>query len=244
MNLIGIDQVAEAVGGRLIGPPEFAQQAVGRVSTDSRSTAAADLFIAINGPRFDGHQFAAAALADGATGAIVSQPIELPATGRAAGGAARPVGLILVRDTLAALGRLAAWYRQRLSAKVIGVTGSNGKTTTKGMIEHMLGRDHRLVASPGSFNNAIGLPLTLLSADASHDVVVCEIGSNAPGEIAALGAIARPDIAVIVSVSQTHLEAWRRRRPRCSARSPPAASASSTATARSCWRRPDTTRPS
>ena len=205
MNLTGIDQVAEAVGGRLVGPDGLAAlagQVVGRVTTDSRAVAAGDLFVALKGDRFDGHAFVAAAVSAGAVAAIVSQPIELPPL-------ARPVGLILVRDTLAALGRLATWYRSKLPATVIAVTGSNGKTTTKSMIEHMLGKDRRVAASPKSFNNSIGVPLTLLSADASHDVVVCEIGSNAPGEIAALGAIVRPDIAVIVSISETHLERLR-----------------------------------
>ncbi|MDD4888820.1 MAG: UDP-N-acetylmuramoyl-tripeptide--D-alanyl-D-alanine ligase [Phycisphaerae bacterium] len=201
MNLIGIDQVAEAVGGRVLGPPEFAHQTVGRVSTDSRAVQGGDLFVAIKGANFDGHRFVATALAGGATGAIVSQPMELPTVANG-----RPVGLIVVSDTVSALGKLAAWYRGRLPATVIAITGSNGKTTTKNMVEHMLSRDRRLVASPKSYNNNIGLPLTLLSADASHDVVVCEVGSNAPGEIAGLGAICRPDIGVIVSVSETHLE--------------------------------------
>lgn len=204
MNRIGLDQIAQAVGGRLIGPPAAAQQTVGRVCINSRHVEADDLFVAIKGAKFDGHSFLDDVLAAGAAAAIVSQPREPRQT---PGG--RPVGFILVRDTHAALGRLAAWYRHRLPATIVAVTGSNGKTTTKTMIDHMLSNRLRVVSSPKSYNNDIGVPLTLLSADSSHDVVVCEVGSNAPGEIAALGRIIEPDIAVIVSVSETHLEKLR-----------------------------------
>ncbi len=201
MNRTGIDQIAAAVGGRIIGPAAPAGLTVCGVSTDSRRIAPGDLFVAVRGPRFDGHDFVGVALSAGASAALVSQA---PAADSLPSG--RPVGLIYVRDTMAALGRLAEWHRRRLPAAVVAVTGSNGKTTTKAMIAHLMARDRRVVASPKSFNNAIGLPLTVLSADLATDLLVCEIGSNAPGEIAALGRIASPDIAVIVTIGRTHLE--------------------------------------
>ena len=114
--------------------------------------------------------------------------------------------LIAVDDTIAALGRLGAYHRGRGGARVIAVTGSNGKTTTKRMIQHILAKHLRGTCSPKSFNNNIGVPLTLLGAGEEDDYVVCEVGSNAPGEIAELSAICRPDLAVIVSVGETHLE--------------------------------------
>ncbi len=114
--------------------------------------------------------------------------------------------LVAVDDTVAALGLLASHYRDGLRGKVIAVTGSNGKTTTKRMIQHILGKHFKGSCSPKSFNNNIGVPLTLLAAEEEDDYVICEVGTNAPGEIAELSAICRPDIAVIVSVGQTHLE--------------------------------------
>jgi UDP-N-acetylmuramoyl-tripeptide--D-alanyl-D-alanine ligase len=104
------------------------------------------------------------------------------------------------------LGKLGAYHRDQVRAKVIAVTGSNGKTTTKRMIEHIMAKHLRGTCSPKSFNNNIGVPLTLLGAGQEDDYVICEVGSNAPGEIAGLSAICRPDLAVITSVGETHLE--------------------------------------
>ncbi len=132
------------------------------------------------------------------------------------------MALILVEDTIAGLNRLAAAYRAEMRAKVIAVGGSNGKTTTKRIIHTVLSEKLNGHASPKSFNNNIGMPLTLLDVETAHDYVVLEIGTNAPGEIAALGAVCRPDVAVITNVGLEHLEqlvdlagvAARRRRSR------------------------------
>ena len=175
---------------------------VRRVCTDSREVRAGDLFVAISGPKFDAHAFLADVFEAGAAGAIVAR------AGKIAPEVAVRLGgrLVAVDDTVAALGLLASHYRDGLRGKVIAVTGSNGKTTTKRMIQHILGKHFKGSCSPKSFNNNIGVPLTLLAAEEEDDYVICEVGTNAPGEIAELSAICRPDIAVIVSVGQTHLE--------------------------------------
>lgn len=187
-----LSQVARAVSGR----PSRALDAekVTGVSTDSRSIRAGDLFFCLRGANFDAHDYLEQAFQKGAAAAIVDKDV--------AGN-----GLtIKVDDTLKALGDLAAAYRMTLGARVIGVCGSNGKTTTKEMIAHVLGRDRRVTKAQGSFNNNVGVPVTIFQADERTECAVLEIGTNHPGEIAALGAIARPDIAVMVSVGAEHLE--------------------------------------
>ncbi len=174
---------------------------VGGVSTDSRNAGADDLFVALRGEKFDGHDFLADAASAGCAAAVVDMdaPLEPEVMARFDG------GVIGVADTTSALGDLAAYYRRELAATVVAVTGSNGKTTVKGMIHHILSTRLKGIASPASYNNAVGVPITLLSASADDEYVICEVGSNAPGEIANLARIARPDIAVITSVAAVHL---------------------------------------
>ena len=201
MITLTLDEIVNAIGARLADPPAIS---VGGVSTDSRSVAAGEVFFALTGERFDGHDFVAPALERGAAAAVVDQArAEALRDGLPAAATARLIG---VEDVLAALGRLAAYHRQQLSATVIAVGGSNGKTTTKSMIHHILAGRRTGRASPKSFNNAIGVPLTLLSAEAADEYLVVEIGTNAPGEVAALAALARPNIAVITSIGEEHLE--------------------------------------
>jgi UDP-N-acetylmuramoyl-tripeptide--D-alanyl-D-alanine ligase len=165
------------------------------VSTDSRTVKEGNLFFALRGAAFDAHDFLEEVFRKGAAAAVVSK--ERAFTG----------GLtITVDDTLRALGALAAAYRMSLGARVIGVAGSNGKTTTKEMIAHILGRDRRIVKAQGSFNNSVGVPLTIFQADERTEIAVLEIGTNHPGEIASLAAIARPDVGVLVSIGAEHLE--------------------------------------
>ncbi|MEI8197611.1 MAG: UDP-N-acetylmuramoyl-tripeptide--D-alanyl-D-alanine ligase [Phycisphaerae bacterium] len=180
----------------------------GRVCTNSSQVQEGDLFIALVGKKHDAHGFLPQVIAQGVAGVLVHQ--DLPAGGAVlqqaqAGG----VAVLQVEDTTAGLNRLAAAYRAELRAKVIAVGGSNGKTTTKRIIHALLSEKYGAAgghASPKSFNNNIGMPLTLLEVETSHEFVVLEIGTNAPGEIAALGAVARPDIAVITNVGLEHLE--------------------------------------
>ncbi len=196
-------RIARAVGGRHIPPPGgAAQPAITAVSTDSRTAAAGELFVAITGANFDAHDFLPQAADAGCAAAVVATRASVPDDLAAL----FPAGLIAVADTTRALGDLAAHSRRAGRAKVIAVTGSNGKTTVKLMIRHILSRRLRGTAGPKSFNNQIGVPLTLLAAGGNDDYVVCEIGTNAPGEAAALARIAAPDVAVITSVAASHLE--------------------------------------
>jgi UDP-N-acetylmuramoyl-tripeptide--D-alanyl-D-alanine ligase len=168
----------------------------GAVCTDSRSVSAGDLFVALTGDRFDGHDFVADALAGGAGAAIVSRPAASDVGGR----------LYPVDDTLVALGRLAAHRRTHLSAPVVAITGSTGKTTTKEMTAAALGGALRVHATRDNLNNRIGMPMTLLAVPDDAEAVVLELGTNEPGEIRTLAQVARPDVAVITTVGESHLE--------------------------------------
>jgi UDP-N-acetylmuramoyl-tripeptide--D-alanyl-D-alanine ligase len=184
---------------------------VSRVTTDSRDVRPGDLFIAIRGDRFDGHLFVGEAFASGAMAAIVRHDFQWSSPLLETADAVKiPPEAILIRvdDTVAALGRLGRYCRLRLleAVTVVAVTGSNGKTTTKSMIAHLLGGRWKGRASIKSFNNNIGVPLTLLSVEPSDEFVICEVGTNAPGEIAALAYLVEPEIAVITGVSEAHLE--------------------------------------
>ncbi|MHC4983776.1 MAG: UDP-N-acetylmuramoyl-tripeptide--D-alanyl-D-alanine ligase, partial [Planctomycetota bacterium] len=200
MKPLGLDELCSAVHGRWLRPGE--QQIAGGATTDTRTAEKGSLFVAIRGERFDGHDFLDQARGAGCVAAVVARDArQLQHAVRQEG-----MGLIAVADTRRALGQLASYCRDRAGADVVAVTGSNGKTTVARMIHHILSR--RLAGScpPKSYNNEIGLPLTLLGVGEGDDYVVCEIGSNAPGEVEALGRIARPNVAVITSVAPTHLE--------------------------------------
>lgn len=192
---LSLGEIARAIGGELIKGDPWGR--VRGVSTDSRTLRPGELFFALKGRRFDGHDFLPEARGKGAAGAVVEREVteDLP--------------LIQVPSTSRALGSLAAHWRGRLRGKVIAVTGSCGKTTTRDLISHILLRSGRRVASsPKNFNNHIGLPLSLLNASPDHEAVVLEMGMSAPGEIAYLARIARPDVGVITSVGPVHLEAF------------------------------------
>ncbi|MEJ2701868.1 MAG: Mur ligase family protein, partial [Sedimentisphaerales bacterium] len=148
------------------------------VSTDSRTTKEGECFFAIAGENFDGHDYVGQAFAKGAVCAVVSNDLDLE---KAAGKC-----LLRVEDTVRALGDLAREYRRQAGFKVVAITGSVGKTTTRQIIYHALSRRFPVHQSPASFNNAIGVPLTLLGADPGMQIVITELGSNHPGEIAYL----------------------------------------------------------
>lgn len=167
-----------------------------RISTDSRTVKPGDLFVALVGERFDGHDFVIDALARGAQGAIVSHTVP--------GDAGVPV--YPVDDTTVALGALANHRRRALGCSVVGITGSSGKTTTKDLTEGALRSTYRVHATRGNLNNRIGLPLTILSAPDDVEVLVLEMGSNQPGEIGTLARIAAADVGVLTTVGETHLE--------------------------------------
>jgi UDP-N-acetylmuramoyl-tripeptide--D-alanyl-D-alanine ligase len=189
---------AAAVHGRALGPvATFA-----RVVTDSRALAPGDLFVALKGERFDGHDFVQRALAQGAAAALVDE-------GRAEAFAG---ALIAVDDTLAALGALAAHWRRRFDLPVVAITGSNGKTTTKEMVAAIfraaVGAD-AVAATAGNLNNAIGLPLTVLALRERHRLAVFELGMNHRGETRELAAIALPTIALVTNAQREHQEFMR-----------------------------------
>jgi UDP-N-acetylmuramoyl-tripeptide--D-alanyl-D-alanine ligase len=189
--------VAKTVGGVLrSGIPELA---IGDVMTDSRSLRPGDMFVALKGPRFDGHAFVAEVLGRGAAGAIVER-------GYAGSGKHDPAdGVIEVADTLRALQDLAHTVRLAAETRVIAITGSAGKTTTKEAIAELLATRYRVVKNKGNLNNHIGLPLSLMQLRAKPDVAVMELGMNHAGEISRLVEIAEPDVRVWTNVGDAHL---------------------------------------
>lgn len=167
------------------------------ISTDSRTAKPGDCFFAISGDNFDGHNFIADVFAKGAACAVVSQDIpsdKFPGK-----------TILKVSDTIKALGDLACWYRKDCKFKVVAITGSAGKTTTRQIVYHVLSRHFKTYQSPKSFNNFIGLPLTLLGAEPNQQIIIVELGTNHPGEIEYLTRIASPDIALITNVYPAHL---------------------------------------
>ncbi|MBN1883489.1 MAG: UDP-N-acetylmuramoyl-tripeptide--D-alanyl-D-alanine ligase [Deltaproteobacteria bacterium] len=193
---LAADEIARMTGAERIGISK-GMECVG-VSTDSRSIGPGELFVALEGDRFDGHDFLKDVTKRGAGAVLIKRTrIEsLP----------RDVCAFAVDDTLFALGELARGHRERLPARVVGITGSNGKTTTKELIYDVLSRRFRTEKSRGNFNNLIGLPMMLLSMDETCEVIVVELGMNTPGEMKRLVAIAGPDIGVITNIGPVHLE--------------------------------------
>ena len=195
MDATPLSQVANWSGGRLLAGG--ADALVANICTDSRALKSGDLFVALRGDNFDGHKFVSEAAKMGAVGAIVEKaPIGLPPE----------FGVIEVLDTLKALQELSRHYRASLPVRIIGITGSNGKTSTKDFTAAVLGRKFKTAKTAGNLNNHIGVPLTLLSLSSENEVAVVEIGMNHPGEIAPLAAIARPDAAIITNVGMAHIE--------------------------------------
>jgi len=197
MRRCTLEEVARFSGGRLVkGDPHLP---VDRLHTDTRTLAAGDCFVALQGDRFDGHAFVPQVKSHGAVAALVSNPIP---------GADLPEGLgvVEVRNTLEALQRFAANYRQLLSVKTIGVTGSSGKTSTKELIASVLRTRFKIKATEGNLNNHIGVPLTLIRLDEDDEYGVVEMGMNHPGEIHPLVEMARPEIGVISSIGPAHIE--------------------------------------
>jgi UDP-N-acetylmuramoyl-tripeptide--D-alanyl-D-alanine ligase len=193
MIALTLAEVAELTGGALTGPADAV--VTGSVTLDSRSVAAGDLFVAVPGERADGHDFLPAAAAAGAVAAITTRATDvLPA--------------VVVDDPVAALGRLAAGVHLRLVAgglQTLAITGSSGKTSTKDLLGQVLGAAGPTVSPPGSYNNDIGLPLTVLSADEQTRFLVLEMGSRGPGHIARLCRVARPRVGVVLNVGSAHL---------------------------------------
>ncbi len=194
-EFLSVYQIAEATGGRIVSGSGTTPAA--GVGINSKEIKNGDCFFAIKGEKFDGHNFVAAAFESGAACAVVRKGSPIPANAKA---------IIEVSDTCLALGKLAAYYRGMLKAKVVGITGSVGKTSTRDIIAQVLASKFRCHSAKKSFNNHIGLPLTILDTPLDCQVLVLELGTNHPGEIEYLSKIARPDIAVITKVAAAHLE--------------------------------------
>jgi UDP-N-acetylmuramoyl-tripeptide--D-alanyl-D-alanine ligase len=173
--------------------------AISQVNTDSRMDAPGSLFVPIRGERFDAHHFIEQAIAQGASAALWDRSVPVPQT-------ASDIVLFLVDDTLEALQKLAKAHREAVNPIVVGITGSNGKTTTKDLVTSVLSEKYEVLATKGNFNNHIGLPLTVLSMQRSCEVLVLEMGMSNYGEIELLSRIAQPDYAIITNIGESHIE--------------------------------------
>jgi UDP-N-acetylmuramoyl-tripeptide--D-alanyl-D-alanine ligase len=190
---LSLSEVAELTGGALTGAA--GARVTGKVTLDSRAVAPGDLFVAVVGERVDGHDFLGAAAAAGAVAALSTRADDALPT-------------VVVDDPVLALGRLATGVHARLTAgglRTLGITGSSGKTSTKDLLGQVLATAGPTVSPPGSYNNDIGLPLTVLDADEETRFLVLEMGSRGPGHIARLCRIARPQIGVVLNVGSAHL---------------------------------------
>ncbi|HWB54009.1 MAG TPA: UDP-N-acetylmuramoyl-tripeptide--D-alanyl-D-alanine ligase [Tepidisphaeraceae bacterium] len=197
MKPISIQQIRQVVGAKPLDAIPATAPLVSSVCTDSRRMDPGSLFVALPGEHYDGHNYLRDAAGGGAVAALVQRvpDVQLP-----------NVHMLLVADTRKAMGKLARHVRQQMRSKVIAVAGSNGKTSTKHLIDSALNVSLRGSISPKSFNNDIGVPLTIFPADPLQDYLVLEVGTNHPGEIKNLTAIAQPDIAVITNCGPEHLE--------------------------------------
>ncbi len=194
---IRLDDLVAATGGRLLGPTTVTHFTTAAV--DSRHVTPGSLFVALRGERVDGHAFVGEAAANGASVALVERPVTLPAE-------ATPWHWSRCADTLAALQELAAWWRSRSAVRVVGITGSTGKTIAKEIVADVLARTRTVLRNEGNLNSETGLPMTLLRLEPEHEVAVLEMSMYTEGEIARLAEIARPEVGVVLAVHPTHLE--------------------------------------
>ncbi|HBR29417.1 MAG TPA: UDP-N-acetylmuramoyl-tripeptide--D-alanyl-D-alanine ligase, partial [Firmicutes bacterium] len=191
-----LNEVITATAGKLSVRGNF--QKISGVSIDSRTLVPGAVFFAIQGTNFDGHNYITDAAEKGAAAVVCERITDLPSDW--------PGAVIQVADSLQAFGRLACFHRQRFAVPVIGITGSNGKTTTKELIAAILAEKKRVVKTEKNYNNEIGLPLTLFKMDADTEAVVIEMGMRGMGQIAYLADLAKPTMGVITNIGLTHLE--------------------------------------
>src|SRR5882724_6984738 len=196
MNRLSIFQIAEFAGAPVSSGDS--KVSIDKISTDSRTLKRGELFVALRGENFDGHNFVESAAKAGAAGAIVDSSWK--------GKVPENFALILAEDPLQAYQKLAASYRRSLLLKVVAITGSNGKTSTKDFAAAVLARRFRVTKTEGNFNNHVGLPRTILEATSQDEVAVWEIGMNHPGEVTALAKLAAPDVAILTNIGAAHIE--------------------------------------
>lgn len=192
---LGWEELITGISGRLI-QGDLGRKAAG-ISTDTRTLRPGDLFVALKGPRFDGHHYIPQAFEKGASAVLVSEPVK---------GLLPEQVVIQVNDTLSALGDLSGLWRGKFPVTLIGISGSNGKTTTKEMLATILGQVGPTLKNPGNLNNTIGLPLSLFALNEGHRFAVMEMGMNHLGEIARLCRIAKPSVGLLTNIGPAHLE--------------------------------------
>lgn len=196
MECLGIEEVIHACGA--ISFNSDIKQITG-IATDSRKLQSGNMFVALRGENFDGHDYAETAVKNGAAIVLSHQKLS------------HNIPYLLVEDTQIALHRLAKYYKSKFKIPFIAVTGSSGKTTTKDMIASILSEKYNVLKTDGNFNNAIGLPLTLFKLEKSHEICVLEMGMNSLGEIEVLADIVRPDVGVITNIGTAHIEKLKNR---------------------------------
>jgi UDP-N-acetylmuramoyl-tripeptide--D-alanyl-D-alanine ligase len=194
---IRIDELLSVIGGRLRNPTSIGSFAY--ASVDSRRVIPGSLFVALPGERTDGHRFLDQAVAAGAAAILVDRDVEVA-------GGADEVAIVQVADTLVALQELAAWWRRRHAVRVVGITGSTGKTVAKEIVADVLARSFSTLRNEGNLNSETGLPITLLRLEPHHEVAVLEMSMYTLGEIARLAEIAEPEVGVVLAVHPTHLQ--------------------------------------
>jgi UDP-N-acetylmuramoyl-tripeptide--D-alanyl-D-alanine ligase len=197
--ILSMHDVLAATGGALAAGLTHDDLLFAGITTDSRQCAPGNLFIALHGETFDGHDYLDQAVHQGAAGLLIHRRTEKTP---------QDIPVILVPDTLRALGDLAHFWRRRFSPTLIAVTGSSGKTTTKEMAATILGSNKNVLKTEGNFNNLIGLPLTLFNLNEDHTAAIVELGTNRRGEIARLTGIAAPEIGLITNIGPAHLEGF------------------------------------
>ncbi len=191
MIALTLTEIAEATGGTIHDAPDPRLQVTGHSASDSRGVSAGGMFVAVRGARVDGHDYVPDAIAAGAVCVLATRPVGAP--------------VVVVPDVVAALGRLAQYVLTRTGAQVIALTGSAGKTTTKDLLAQVLARHGETVATPGSFNTEVGLPLTVLRAAESTRYLVLEMGARHQGDIAYLTTLTPPRVGIVLNVGSAHL---------------------------------------
>jgi UDP-N-acetylmuramoyl-tripeptide--D-alanyl-D-alanine ligase len=197
MSFWTLDRVARALAPALRGWSPIGERPLGGITTDTRALGAGDAFVALRGERFDAHDFLGEAVEKGAGALIVHDVVRAPRAG---------IPVFEVHDTLTALAALGTYRRRAWGKVVIAVAGSNGKTTTKELVAAAVGSEIPVFATKGNLNNQVGVPLSLLAIPDEADVAVIEIGTNHPGEVDLLREVVEPDIAIVTSIGEEHLE--------------------------------------
>ena len=195
MPNLTLENIANACEGTYVGDPSKKQKIITGAVTDSRKVEEGFLFIPIKGERVDGHDFIPSVFEKGALAVLSEHELENPAG-----------PYILVESSTEAMKKIAAFYREGLDIKVVGITGSVGKTSTKEMIASVLSQKYEVLKTAGNFNNEIGLPLTIFQIKKKHQVAVLEMGISDFGEMHRLAAMAQPDVCVITNIGLCHLE--------------------------------------